>query len=130
MSNIHTPDKMMQAPEKLLTECASMLEKYVDCFPKERNSVTMSADDRKLWLEKFRPALVDGGPQLPDNIFFEPTGQHKNYGIGDDASFTCQELFQFLYRIYPQPLRDSLCATTHNSKCITVKSITLSRQSD
>lgn len=24
----------------------------------------------------------------------------SNYGIGTDASFTCEELFQFLYRLY------------------------------
>lgn len=39
-------------------------------------------------------------PQLPDNLFFEPTGKKKNYGIGTDGEFTATELFQFLYRLY------------------------------
>lgn len=77
-----------------------MLETYVGKFPATEGNVRLSEGDMKAWKERFYPELVEGGPQLPDNLYFEPTGKMKNYGIGTDGEFSAKELFQFLYRLY------------------------------
>jgi len=85
---------------ELVIACAAMLETYVGRFPEAKGTVKLNDADMKAWKEKFYPSLVEGGPQLPDNLFFEPTGKKKNYGIGNDGEFSATELFQFLYRLY------------------------------
>lgn len=80
--------------------CASMLEKYVEKFPKTKNCVRMEAEDAANWKDRYFPNLVEGGPKLPDYAFF--SSSNKNCGIGLDCSFYATELFQFLYRVYKE----------------------------
>lgn len=92
--------KVMDGQSEILLACAAMLETYVSNFPKNSGTVKMSAEDMKVWKEKFYPNLVENGLKLPDNLFFDPSGKNKNIGIGLDGQFSGYELFQFLYRIY------------------------------
>ena len=92
--------KVMDGQSEILLACATMLEPYIPNFPKTCGTVKMSAEDMKVWKEKFYPNLVEGGVKLPDNLFFDPSGKNKNSGIGQDGQFSGYELFQFLYRIY------------------------------
>lgn len=92
--------KALEGQMELLTACAAMLETYVAKFPATKGNVKLNDGDMKVWKEKFYPALVEGGPKLPDNLFFDPTGKKKNSGIGTDGEFSSAELFQFLYRLY------------------------------
>lgn len=81
--------------------CADMLEKYVLRFPKETGCVMFDAQDMERWKNDFFKTLVHGGPQLQDDQFY--TGNmntESNMGIGTDGNFSCEELFQFLYRLY------------------------------
>lgn len=100
MNPITMTEKAMDAQTELLIACAAMLETYVPNFPANRGTVKFTEADMKAWKEKFYPALVEGGPQLPDNLFFDPSGKQKNMGIGSDGAFSSVELFQFLYRLY------------------------------
>lgn len=84
-----------------MQECAAMLEKYVTNFPKTSGCVKMEARDAERWKNDYFKNLVHGGPELPDDRFY--TGKkdtESNSGIGTDCSFSCEELFQFLYRLY------------------------------
>lgn len=83
-----------------IQECAVMLEKYVDKFPRE-GCVSFQGADMNRWKEDYYKHLVHGGPKLPDDQFY--TGQAdvcSHLGIGTDGEFTGEELFQFLYRLY------------------------------
>ena len=44
--------------KKLLMECVSMLEKYVNRFPAEKGCASFSGEDMKLWKEVYFPKLV------------------------------------------------------------------------
>lgn len=84
-----------------MEECANMLEKYVSRFPKESGVVSFDSQDMNRWKNDFFKTLVHGGPELPDDQFY--TGKKETesaVGIGTDGAFTCEELFQFLYRLY------------------------------
>lgn len=83
-----------------LFSCAAMLEKYVDRFPGAKGCISFEGEDAKAWKDTYFPELVEGGPKLPDYSYFHPTA--KNYGIGNDGSFSAQELFHFLYRLYKE----------------------------
>lgn len=81
--------------------CATMLEKYVPRFPKEVGCVKFDAQDMERWKNDFFKTLVHGGPQLLDDQFYTGNmGIESNVGIGTDGNFSCEELFQFLYRLY------------------------------
>ena len=58
----------------------------------------------RLWFMAGHNWLTDsfiGGPQLADGQFYtKDKNRMSNYGIGTDTSFTCEELFHFLYRLY------------------------------
>lgn len=84
---------------KVLYDCALMMEKYVVCFPKQKDAVTLKEEDMKRWKEEFRPKLVQPGLILDDK-FFEPSGDHPTRGIGDDGKFSDLEYFQFMFRVY------------------------------
>lgn len=92
--------KVLDGQMELMIACAAMLEAYVGKFPTTEGNVKLNDADMKAWKEKFYPSLVESGPQLPDNLYFDPTGKMKNYGIGTDGEFSAKELFQFLYRLY------------------------------
>lgn len=92
--------KFMDGQMELMTACAAMLETYVEKFPATKGNVRLNDGDMKAWKDKFYPSLVESGPRLPDNLYFEPTGKQKNYGIGTDGEFSSVELFQFLFRLY------------------------------
>ncbi len=84
-----------------MQECARMLEKYVDRVPKNSGTISFDAHDMALWRNDFFKTLVHGGPKLPDDSFY--TGKpntESDLGIGTDGIFSCEELFQFLYRLY------------------------------
>ncbi len=83
-----------------MQECAEMLEKYVSRFPKE-NNVRFSAPDMENWKNDYFKTLVHGGPKLLDDQFYTgDNNKESNLGIGTDGEFTCEELFQFLFRLY------------------------------
>lgn len=84
-----------------MQECAKMLEKYVSRFPKETRYVYFDSNDMSRWENDFFPKLVHGGPELLDDQFY--TGNKSVMscsGIGTDGAFSCEEFFQFLYRVY------------------------------
>lgn len=84
-----------------MQECAAMLEKYVSRVPKNSGCARFDPQDMERWLNDYFKTLVHGGPQLPDDQFY--TGDSNavsNIGIGSDGEFTCEELFQFLYRLF------------------------------
>ncbi len=84
-----------------MQECAEMLEKYVSRFPKEKNCVRFSAPDMERWKNDYFRTLVHGGPKLLDDQFYTgDNNKESNLGIGTDGEFTCEELFQFLFRLY------------------------------
>ncbi len=93
-------EKMIGSRMNRLAACAAMLEKYVGKFPAATGTVKLEGKDMQAWTGEFYPSLVESGPQLPDNLFFDPSGKKKNYGIGTDGEFSSAELFQFLYRLY------------------------------
>lgn len=81
-------------------ECAVMLEKYVDKFPRE-GCVSFQGADMNRWKEDYYNNLVHGGPELPDDQFYTGRADTRSHlGIGTDGEFTGEELFQFLYRLY------------------------------
>lgn len=83
-----------------IQECAGMLEKYVDRFPRE-GCVSFQGADMSRWLGDYFENLVHGGPELPDDQFYTgQAGVRSHLGIGTDGEFTGEELFQFLYRLY------------------------------
>ena len=84
--------------KKLLMECVSMLEKYVNRFPAEKGCASFSGEDMKLWKEVYFPKLVQTDILL-DGKFFCGTSS-GNSGIGTDGYFTGYEFFQFIYRAY------------------------------
>lgn len=82
-------------------ECAIMLEPYIGLVPKDGRYIVLAPQDMERWKNDFFKNLVHGGPELPDDQFY--TGKKdavSNVGIGSDGGFTCEELFQFLYRLY------------------------------
>ncbi len=84
-----------------MQECAEMLEQYVSRFPKEKGCVRFSDPDMERWKNDYFKTLVHGNANLPDDHFY--TGEQdteSHYGIGTDGEFTCEELFQFLFRLY------------------------------
>lgn len=84
-----------------MQECAKMLEKYVTRVPKESGCINMDSPDAERWRNDFFKNLVHGGPELLDDQFYTGDKTAKsNMGIGTDCSFSCEELFQFLYRLY------------------------------
>lgn len=87
---------------KDLLSCSSMLEKYVDKFPKTKGCVKFAGDDMRLWKENYYPNLVQKGPKLLDDKFFTGSDSPSNWGIGTDGEFSAYELFQFLYRLYKE----------------------------
>lgn len=97
------PDTGRQASKEefiKMQECAKMLEKYVPRFPKE-SKVQFDAQDMNRWKDDFFKNLVHGGPELQDDQFY--TGKKEEVsplGIGADGIFSCEDLFQFLYRLY------------------------------
>ena len=93
-------EKCLDGQSEMLVACATMLEKYVSKYPQTKGNVKFNDEDMKLWKEKFYPSLVESGPQLPDNLFFDPSGKNKDIAIGKDGEFSATELFQFLYRVY------------------------------
>ena len=72
--------------KKLLMECVSMLEKYVNRFPAEKGCASFSGEDMKLWKEVYFPKLVQTDILL-DGKFFCGTSS-GNSGIGTDADRT------------------------------------------
>lgn len=83
-----------------IQECAVMLEKYVDKFPRE-GCVSFQGVDMNHWKEDYYDNLVHGGPELPDDQFYTCRADTRSHlGIGTDGEFTGEELFQFLYRLY------------------------------
>lgn len=92
--------KALDGQMELMVACAAMLEPYVEKMQTATSNLKLNDADMKAWKEKFYPSLVESGPQLPDNLYFEPTGKKKNYGIGTDGEFSAKELFQFLFRLY------------------------------
>ncbi len=53
------------------------------------------------WKNDYFKNLVHSGPHLLDDQFY--TGDNdkiSNLGIGTDGEFICEELFQFLFRLY------------------------------
>lgn len=66
--------------KKLLMECVSMLEKYVNRFPAEKGCASFSGEDMKLWKEVYFPKLVQTDILL-DGKFFCGTSS-GNSGIG------------------------------------------------
>ena len=84
--------------KKLLMECVSMLEKYVNRFPAEKGCASFSGEDMKLCKEVYFPKLVQTDILL-DGKFFCGTSS-GNSGIGTDGYFTGYEFFQFIYRAY------------------------------
>ena len=69
--------------KKLLMECVSMLEKYVNRFPAEKGCASFSGEDMKLWKEVYFPKLVQTDILL-DGKFFCGTSS-GNSGIGTDG---------------------------------------------
>lgn len=69
--------------KKLLMECVSMLEKYVNRFPAEKGCASFSGEDMKLWKEVYFPKLVQTDILL-DGKFFCGTSS-GNSGIGTDV---------------------------------------------
>lgn len=83
-----------------IQECAGMLERYVDKFPRE-GCVSFQGVDMNRWKEDYYNNLVHGGPELPDDQFYTGRADTRSHlGIGTDGEFTGEELFQFLYRLY------------------------------
>lgn len=81
--------------------CAAMLEKYVSRVPKTSGCVRMEPQDAERWRNDFFKNLVHGGPELPDDQFYTSRKDvESGLGIGTDCNFSCEELFQFLYRLY------------------------------
>ena len=81
-----------------MQECAKMLEKYVARVPKESGCINMDSPDAERWKNDFFKNLVHGGPELLDDQFYTGDKTAKsNMGIGTDCSFSCEELFQFLF---------------------------------
>lgn len=81
--------------------CAAMLEKYVDKVPKTSGRIRMEAQDLDRWKNDFFKNLVHGGPELLDDQFY--TGKKdgvSDLGIGTDGIISCEDLFQFMYRLY------------------------------
>lgn len=87
-----------QAEFEKMQFCAAMLEKYVDKVPKTSGCIRLETQDAERWKNDFLANLVNGGPKLPDSEFFKP--EDSSYGIGTDCNFSCEELFQFLFRLY------------------------------
>lgn len=83
--------------------CAEMLGKYVSRFPKTKGCVKLEGQDASDWKDRYFPNLVEGGPKLPDYAFFNASD--KSYGIGSDGNFHARELFQFLYRLYKEIIK-------------------------
>ena len=55
--------------KKLLMECVSMLEKYVNRFPAEKGCASFSGEDMKLWKEVYFPKLVQTDILLDGKFF-------------------------------------------------------------
>lgn len=83
-----------------MQSCAAMLEKYVSRFPKTKGCVSQEGQDAKDWTGRYFLNLVEGGPKLPDYALFKPSD--KTFGIGTDCNFHARGLFQFLYRLYKE----------------------------
>lgn len=84
-----------------MQECACMLEKYIAFFPKETGCVNLDPQDMERWKNDFFKTLVHGGPELPDDWFYSGRKDAvSDLGIGSDGRFACEELFQFLFRLY------------------------------
>lgn len=84
-----------------MQECANMLEKYIAFFPKETGCVNLDPQDMERWKNDFFKTLVHGGPELPDDQFYSGDKEVvSDLGIGSDGRFACEELFQFLFRLY------------------------------
>ena len=68
--------------KKLLMECVSMLEKYVNRFPAEKGCASFSGEDMKLWKEVYFPKLVQT-VVLPvmnfSSLFIVPTRRFMNW---------------------------------------------------
>ena len=68
--------------KKLLMECVSMLEKYVNRFPAEKGCASFSGEDMKLWKEVYFPKLVqtDILPVMNfSSLFIVPTRRFMNW---------------------------------------------------
>ncbi|MEG1909468.1 MAG: hypothetical protein RR190_00675 [Bacteroidales bacterium] len=88
-----------QEQKALLSECATMLENYVDQNLLKKNETSLNNEDLQKWQNQYYPEIVEKLGVL-DNLFFDPSGKDKTIGIGTNGLFTPCELFHFLYRLY------------------------------
>lgn len=89
---------------KLILECAEMLENYYKRFSGKYNShkvYSLDSGDMDSWKKIYYPELQKY-PEIHDADFFQPTNEKKNpnYGVGADGTFTLYEYCNIRYQLY------------------------------